>query len=89
MREEMAGTVKEAIDSMNELDAERGWQLRERCADLWSSTVVKSLGRLADTPRGRALVARQLARHPDNLSLLKHSAAIALGCHVDADGASD
>jgi dTMP kinase len=87
MREEMAPRVKEAIDSMNELDGERGWQLRERYADVWSSTVVKSLGPLADTTRGRALVSRQLARYPDNVSLLKHSAAIALGCHADTDAA--
>jgi dTMP kinase len=89
MREQMAAMVKEAIDSMNELDGERAWQLRERFADVWSSTVVKSLGPLADSARGRTLVARQLARYPENLSLLKHTAAIALGCHVNPDAASD
>ena len=46
---------------------------------------MKSLGRLADQPRGRALVERQLQRHPDNISLLKHVAAIAVGAHIDPD----
>ena len=40
--------------------------------------MVKSLGRLADQPRGRALIERQLQRFPDNISLLKHVAAIAV-----------
>ena len=56
---------------------------------MWPSTVVKTLGPLADTARGKALVQRQLTRHPDNVSLLKHAAAIALGCHVNPDPASD
>jgi dTMP kinase len=85
MRAELAPLVKEAIDSMNELDGEAAWQLREQHADRWPSTVVKTLGRLADTPRGRALCERLLARHPDNLSLLKHIAAIAIGAHLDGD----
>jgi dTMP kinase len=89
MREEMAPLVKEAIDSMNELDGDRAWQLRDRCADIWPSTVVKSLGPLADTARGRALTQRQLGLYPDNISLLKHAAAIALRCHVNPDPGSD
>jgi dTMP kinase len=85
MRSQMAPLVKEAIDSLNELDVPQAWELRERFADTWPSTVVKSLGRLADQPRGRALVERQLRRHPDNISLLKHVAAIAIGAHLDPE----
>jgi dTMP kinase len=89
LREEQAPVVKEAIDSMNELDGEAAWKLRDQFADVWPSTVVKSLGPLADTERGQALVRRQLRRYPDNISLLKHASAIALGCHVDPDATSD
>ena len=85
MRAQMAPLVKEAIDSLNELDASQAWQLREGYADVWPSTVVKSLGRLADQPRGRELVERQLQRFPDNISLLKHVAAIAVGAHIDPE----
>jgi dTMP kinase len=86
LREGAAARVKEAVDSMVGLASERAWALRERCADLWPSTVVKSLGPLAATPRGAALVIRQLERHPGNLSLLKHAAAVALGTDVALSG---
>jgi dTMP kinase len=89
MRAELAPLVKEAIDSMNGLDGEPAWQLRELHGDRWPSTVVKTLGPLADTPRGRALCERLLGRHPSNLSLLKHVAAIAVGAHLDPDLASE
>jgi dTMP kinase len=82
MRERLATTCKEAVDSLQDLDGARAWALRERCADLWPSTVVKSLGPLASTPRGRELTERQLRRYPDNVSLLKHAAAIAVGANV-------
>lgn len=77
LRESVAARCKEAIDSITGLDGERAWALRESCADLWPSTVVKSLGPvLACTSRGRALLERQLAKHPGDLSLLKHASAI-------------
>jgi dTMP kinase len=82
MRERLATTCKEAVDSMQDLDGPRAWALRELCADIWPSTVVKSLGPLATTPRGRELTERQLRKYPGNVSLLKHAAAIAVGAHV-------
>ena len=82
LREQTAPTVKEAIDSLYGLDADTAWRLREACVDLWPSTVIKSLGALSGTARGQALVARQLQRHPGNLSLLKHAAAIAVGANL-------
>jgi dTMP kinase len=85
MREKMAATCKEAVDSLNELDGPAAWKLREQYADLWPSTVVKTLGALVSTPQGKALVERQLRKYPDNLSLLKHVAAIAVGAHVDPE----
>lgn len=79
LREAAAPRCKEAVDSIWGQDGPRAWRLRESCADLWPGAVVKSLGALADTRRGGALVARLLRRHPDDLSLLKHAAKIELG----------
>nr|MDQ2647153.1 dTMP kinase [Myxococcota bacterium] len=81
MRQAVATDCKEAIDSLDSLDDAEAWQLRERCADLWPSTVAKTLGPLADGPRGKALVERQLEKYPGNVSLLKHVAAMYLGLH--------
>jgi dTMP kinase len=81
MRREVAQDCKEAIDSVSRLDDEEAWQLRDACKDTWPSTVLKSLGPLADGARGSELLARQLKRHSDNLSLLQHAAAIFLGAH--------
>jgi dTMP kinase len=78
LREAAAPRCKEAVDSIWGQDGPRAWRLRESCADLWPGAVVKSLGALAATSRGEALVARLLRRHPDDLSLLKHAAKIEL-----------
>jgi dTMP kinase len=85
MRREAVREIKEAIDSISGLDDPEAWQLREDYADVWPSTVVKSLGLLADGERGSALVRRQLARHAENISLLKHAAAVALHSHHEPD----
>jgi len=93
MRWQVASNTKEALDSIAHLDDEQAWALREAFQDVWPSTVVKTLGALADSARGRALVERQLIAHPNNVSLLKHVAAIALGIHrpgsAGADGAAE
>ena len=79
LRRMLAPRCKEAIDSIDALDDEEAWELRLSMADRWPSTVIKSLGPLAATPRGRALMTRQLSRHPTDISLLKHAAAPVLG----------
>ena len=81
MRGLVAADCKEAIDSIHWLDDPEAWEMRETHADTWPSTVVKTLGPLAETPRGRELIARQLRNYPGNVSLLKHAAAVALGTH--------
>jgi dTMP kinase len=81
MREAAAADCKEAIDSISWLDDAEAWELREAYADVWPSTVVKTLGPLAETPRGRALIERQLGAYASNLSLLKHAATVAHGTH--------
>lgn len=84
MRKAVAADCKEAIDSIGWLDDPEAWEMREQHADAWPSTVVKTLGPLADAPRGRDLIARQLRTYPGNVSLLKHAAAVALGNHRGA-----
>jgi dTMP kinase len=89
MRAAVVADCKEALDSILALDGPRAWTLRETYADVWPSTAVKSLGPLADGTRGRTLIARQLAAHPDSLSLLKHASAVALGVHRLKSAPSD
>jgi dTMP kinase len=79
LRQATISRCKEAIDSIVGMGDDRAWALRTAAADLWPSTVVKSLGALAVTERGRELISRQLARHPGNLSLWKHVAAVSAG----------
>ncbi len=86
MREKMVEICKEVVNSIIGLDGSRAWRLREQYADLWPSTVVKSLGPLAASERGRKLVERQLRRYPENISVLKHASAIALGANLNPEG---
>jgi dTMP kinase len=81
MRLAVASECKEALDGISGMSDPAAWDLREKYADVWPSTVVKSLGPLADEPRGEDLVRRLLGSHSTNLSLLKHAAGIALGAH--------
>ena len=81
MRQQVAAECKEALDGIEGMDKPEAWALRDDHADRWPSTVVKSLGALADGARGRSLLLRQLDAHGSNVSLLKHAAAVALGLH--------
>ena len=81
LRNAVVADCKEAVDSIMELDDPEAWELRDRYADVWASTAVKSLGYVADTPRGQAFIERQLRLHAGNISLLKHVSAVALGVH--------
>jgi dTMP kinase len=84
MRAAVAGHCKEAIDSILAMDHPQAWELRDRHRDTWPSTVAKSLGPLADGERGKDLLLGLLRAYPDNVSLLKHAAAVALGLHRQA-----
>ncbi|MES1184351.1 MAG: dTMP kinase [Myxococcales bacterium] len=84
MRLEVATDCKEALDGLQGVDVAPAWELRTGNLDIWPSTVVKTLGSLADTARGKELIQRQLRAYPDNVSLLKHVSSIALGLHRQA-----
>ncbi|HEY6729091.1 MAG TPA: dTMP kinase [Polyangiaceae bacterium] len=81
LRQQVARRCKEALDGFEGVDSPEAWTLREASYDTWPSSVVKTLGPLADTERGRAVIERQLAAYPDDVSLLRHVARIALGLH--------
>ncbi len=81
MRKAVARDCREALDGLSGNPSPEAWELRDGYRDVWPSTVVKSLGILADEPRGAELVRRQLAKYGQDLSLLKHAARIALGAH--------
>ena len=81
LRRLVARDCKEALDSIHGLDAADAWHLRDESLDIWPSTVAKTLGVLADSPRGVALLSRQLRAYPDNVSLLKYASSVALGLH--------
>jgi dTMP kinase len=81
MRYKVASDCKEALDGLQGLDVPPAWELRTGSLDIWPSTVVKTLGPLADVARGQELILRQLDRYPENVSLLKHVSSIALGLH--------
>lgn len=77
MRKRFASKAKEALDSMRGLDIDAAWAIREALVDVWPSTVAKSLGALAGTERGIALLEKLLDENPKNLSLLKHATQVA------------
>jgi hypothetical protein len=84
LREQVARHCKEALDGFEGVDSPEAWTLREASYDIWPSSVVKTLGPLADAERGRAVIERQLAAYPEDISLLRHVARIALGLHCGA-----
>jgi dTMP kinase len=79
MRQATAHRCREALDSMIGLDHPIAWEMRAACLDVWPATAIKSLGPLVGDPRGCDLLSRALARHPDNISLLKQAATVATG----------
>lgn len=81
MRQTMLVDCKESLDGLQGVETGQAWSLRDAGSDIWPSTVVKTLAGLADGERGRGLVERQLRTYPENVSLLKHVANIALGLH--------
>lgn len=89
LRDVAAPTSKEALDRIAGVDEAAAWGLRERYAELWPSTVVKSLGSLHDSARGRTLLGRQLARHGQRLGVLRNAAILALNLPSDPSGLED
>lgn len=75
LRRALAGHCREVFQSMVGLDGDDAWGLREEYAEMWPSTVCKSLGPLGGTPRGAALIARLLSRHR-GVSLLRNATRV-------------
>ena len=78
LRALVARQCKEALDSIVGLDEPEAWSLRNAYADVWPSTVLKSLGGLAAKERALKLVEQLLALHGRDLGVLRHASAFAL-----------
>jgi dTMP kinase len=74
LRDRVASHCEEALDSILGMEDERAWHLREALADTYPASVLKSLGPVATTDRGHALVAAVLARHPADLTVWRQVA---------------
>jgi hypothetical protein len=73
LRERGAPRTKEAIDSLDGLDDERAWRLREAYVTRWPSTAVSSLMGLAFTARAEALMLRALEAGRGRLPVLRNA----------------
>jgi len=71
LRERAAPSCPEALESLIGLDGEAAWRLRERFATRWPAAVATSLGALARTPRGSALLERVLSQAGEELGVLR------------------
>jgi len=69
LRERVAAHCEEAIASLFALDGDDAYALRVAALERWPATVIKSLGPLARSDRGRELIDAALARHPSNIAL--------------------
>lgn len=75
LRERAAPLTKEALDSVDGMEEEAAWSLRERFWSSWPATAVSSMRQLGDTERGRELMKRVLSRFPDRIAVLRNAYA--------------
>jgi dTMP kinase len=82
LRERGAPLTKEALDSLDGLDDERAWRLREAFVTRWPATVVSSLEGLPLTERSEALMLRALELTSARLPVLRNAYRIAAASHA-------
>ncbi|WP_426750822.1 dTMP kinase [Myxococcus sp. Y35] len=75
LRERGAPLTKEALDSVDGMNAPRAWKLRVEHLGRWPTTAVSSLVGLPLGPHAQALIERVLAAHPNKLPLLRNAYA--------------
>ena len=73
MRRDAVTLSKEALDSVDGMDLEEAWALREEHWRQWPSTALSSLRHLAITRRGEALIDRVLAANPQRIAVLRNA----------------
>jgi dTMP kinase len=76
LRDRLADTGRELIDSIWGLDDPASWALRERFCERWPSTVVTSLIGMPVDARAQALIARCRAAAPTDLFLKRRLALL-------------
>jgi len=72
LRERAIERCEETLDTIIGSDDPRAWQLRDAALARWPAAVVKSLGPLASSERGRTLIDAALAQQPQSLALWRH-----------------
>lgn len=75
LRERTAHDCPEAIESLHALTSDAAWRLRERHLTTWPAAAVGSLGKLARSARGVALIERALAFAGERLGVLRSAYA--------------
>jgi len=73
LRDGVGHHCEEVLDTITGLDAPAAWQLREDRVGVWPSSVLKSLGPLAATERGQALIASALASAPRSIAVWRQA----------------
>ena len=73
LRERAIACCEETFDSLIGVDTEVAWRMREAALARWPGSVVKSLGPLATTERGQAMICAGLARSPHDVALWRHA----------------
>lgn len=73
LRGQVAPHCEEVTGTITGLDVPRAWQLRDDRVAIWPSGVLKSLGPLAATERGQALIALALARAPSSVAVWRQT----------------
>ncbi len=75
MRRKGIAVSKEALDSVDGMDVEQAWALREGYWSKWPSTALSSLRHLAVTARGAALIEAVLAAQGHRVAVLRNAFA--------------
>jgi len=73
LRDRVGHDCEEVLDTITGFDIAAAWQLREDRVGMWPASVLKSLGPLAATERGQALIASALASAPLSIAVWRQA----------------
>ena len=73
LRDLVAGRCEEMLDTIIGLDLPEAWVLRDAALERWPASALKSLGPLAASDRGRALIDEALRCHPEDVTVWRQA----------------
>ncbi len=86
LRDAAGPSCREVLESIAGMDDDEAWHLREGAVEIWPAATAQSLGALAHTSRGRALLGALLQRFPDDVGLWRQTLRLErVDAHADAD----